>query len=125
MHISMIGSINTYLRTLKMHQTWTERQQNGDPTGKAQSLDEWIQERTHEKRGIRYVEPPEAPPDLDLQSIQTKVSNGKKLTPAERTICKSTTPKRWKKRVKLNAHARTSRKRCGAAAPRKMWSVCV
>lgn len=97
MHISMIGSINTYLRTLKMHQTWTERQQNGDPTGKAQSLDEWIQERTHEKRGIRYVEPPESPPDLDLQSIQTKVSNGKKLTPAEKDYLQKHDPETLEK----------------------------
>lgn len=97
MSISMIGSINTYVKTLKMQQTWTERQQKGDYTGKAQSLDEWIQERTHEKRGINYVEPPETQPDLDLQSIQMKVSNGKKLTPAEKDYLQKHDPETLEK----------------------------
>ncbi|MBS5145156.1 MAG: hypothetical protein KHY89_06545 [Butyricicoccus pullicaecorum] len=97
MSISMIGSINTYIKTLKMHQTWTERQQKGDYSGKAQSLDEWIQERTHEKGGINYVEPPQAPPDLDLQAIQTKVSNGKKLTPAEKDYLQKHDPETLEK----------------------------
>lgn len=97
MSISMIGSINTYIKTLKMHQTWTERQQKGDYSGKAQTLDEWIQERTHEKGGINYVEPPQAPPDLDLQAIQTKVSNGKKLTPAEKDYLQKHDPETLEK----------------------------
>lgn len=97
MSISMIGSINTYIKTLEMQQTWTERQQKGDYTGKAQSLDEWIQERTHEKPGINYLEPPETQPDLDLQSIQMKVSNGKKLTPAEKDYLQKHDPETLQK----------------------------
>lgn len=97
MSITMISSIHTYMKTLKMQQTWTERQQKGDYIGKAQSLDEWIQEKTHEKKGINFVEPPEDHTDLDLQSIQMKVSNGKKLTPAEKEYLQKHDPETLEK----------------------------
>lgn len=97
MSIAMVGSINTYIKSLKMQQKWTERRQAGDYSGKEkkQTLDEWIREQS-KPQPMRGQERTEAE-SANLQSIQMKVSNGKSLTPEEKEFLKKHDPDTLKK----------------------------
>ncbi len=96
MSISMIGSINTYIKSLSMQQKWTERQQKGEYSGKAKSMDEWIREQAAPKPGVGPKERTQAD-DINLQPIQMKVSNGKKLTPKEKEYLEKHDPETLEK----------------------------
>ena len=42
MSLSIMGSVNTYTKTMKLQTQWNLKQQSGDYTSHKKSLDEWI-----------------------------------------------------------------------------------
>ncbi len=96
MSIYTISSINNHIKTLKMQQKWTRRQQEGIYTGEKKTLDQWLHDQTSSKPEIPDPMRPE-PQDLNLQNIQQKVSNGKKLTAEEKEYLQKHDPETLEK----------------------------
>lgn len=96
MSISTISSINNYIKTLKMQQTWSRRQQEGIFSGEKKSLDQWLRDQESPQPTPPDPMRPE-PQDLNLQNIQQKVSNGKKLTPEEKEYLQKHDPETLEK----------------------------
>lgn len=94
--ISTISSINNYIKTLKMQQTWTRRQQEGIFSGEKKSLDQWLRDQESPQPAPPDPMQPE-PQDINLQNIQQKVSNGKKLTPEEKEYLQKHDPETLEK----------------------------
>lgn len=109
MDITMIGSINQYLKRTELKQVWKLRQENKDmPKGKM-TLDQWVQAQKEQTKAPSAPAKPELPepPDIKLSCLESKVNHGKKLTSAERSYLREHSPELLE-RADKNARAQKS-----------------
>lgn len=88
MLIPMMGTIDTYTKTMKLQTQWDLKKQSGNVTSRQKSLDEWLQSdlssTSDDENG-----------DSQLKSIQAKLDSGKKLTAEEQAYLKAKDPQTY------------------------------
>lgn len=98
MSITMMGTIGSYTKTMKLQTQWNLKKQSGDLTSHKKSLDEWLQSSTASTSSANA-----SSADLEkigngdnkLRTIQAKVDAGKKLTAQERAYLKEKDPETY------------------------------
>ena len=96
MDFSAITSVNSYLKTAKLKTQVKLREESGDMTSHKKSLDEWISSQTHSSADLTATS---SSGDSQMQTIQTKLSSGKKLTSEEKAYLKEKDPAAYQKAV--------------------------
>lgn len=91
MDFSTITSVNSYLKTTKLKTQVKLRAESGDMTSHKKSLDEWISGQTN------TAAEPSTSGDSQMQTIQAKLSGGKKLTAEEKAYLKEKDPVAYQK----------------------------
>lgn len=97
MPVTMIGTIGSYTKTMKLQTQWNLKKQSGDLTSHKKSLDEWLKDSQASTSGTSDADAPFANKggDSQLRSIQAKVDAGKKLTAKERAYLKEKDPETY------------------------------
>ena len=98
MDFSAITSVNSYLKTAKLKTQVKLREESGDMTSHKKSLDEWISSQTSSSSAASS-EVTSASGNSQMQTIQTKLSSGKKLTSEEKAYLKEKDPAAYQKAV--------------------------
>lgn len=103
MNVTMIGSLNTYTRNMKMQMKWKQRQTSGDYVSKGYA----DKSRSEQDSGVERLlrEQQEEAADLlkqntssvSRQQIDAKMRSGKKLTSAEMEYLKENDPQTYQK----------------------------
>lgn len=96
MDFSTITSVNSYLKTAKLKTQVKLREESGDMTNHKKSLDEWISSQTSSSADLTTTT---SSGDSQMQTIQTKLSSGKKLTSEEKAYLKEKDPAAYQKAV--------------------------
>lgn len=100
MNFSVMGSLNTQVKTMEMKTRWYLKKESKDYTAKCKSIDEWIsstQASMQEKMfGSDYEEE-------KLNKIRMKLDMGEELTPREKAYLKEKDPERYKELIKEEA----------------------
>lgn len=96
MDFSTITSVNSYLKTTKLKTQVKLREESGDMTSHKKSLDEWISSQTSSSSSAA-AEASASSGDTQMQTIQTKLSGGKKLTAEEKAYLKEKDPVAYQK----------------------------
>lgn len=101
MSLSIMGSVNTYTKTMKLQTQWNLKQQSGDYTSHKKSLDEWIStaQETLKKsrRGLYGNQDDDEEGNKKLNNIMQKIYAGKKLTQKERQYLQAKNPQAYEK----------------------------
>lgn len=87
MGITMMGSIHDFAKTQKLQTQWNQKKESGNVTSHKKSMDEWLRSTSSSQK------------DEDdggkLQTIQTKIYMGKKLTNEEKEYLKNKDPQAY------------------------------
>lgn len=81
MDLTSINSLNNYIKSMDMQQKWQQKKKTGSFSPDKKAPDEWIEEQKK-----KLSENPDAETkrkDKTLTGIMTKLSSGRRLTPAE------------------------------------------
>lgn len=101
MSLSIMGSVNTYTKTMKLQTQWNLKQQSGDYTSHKKSLEDWIssaQETLKKSRSSLYGnQDDDEEGNKKLNNIMQKIYAGKKLTQKERQYLQSKNPQAYEK----------------------------
>ena len=102
MSLSIMGSVNTYTKTMKLQTQWNLKQQSGDYTSHKKSLDEWLstaQETLKKSRSSLYgnQDDDDEQSKKKLNNIMQKIYAGKKLTQKERQYLQAKNPQAYEK----------------------------
>ena len=126
MSLSIMGSVNTYTKTMKLQTQWNLKQQSGDYTSHKKSLDEWIStaQETLKKsrRGLYGNQDDDEEGNKKLNNIMQKIYAGKKLTQKERQYLQAKIRRPMKNYAPVNRSKRLLRKNYAFAAPRRKCS---
>lgn len=96
MSITMMGTIGSYTKTMKLQTQWDLKKQSGDLTSHKKSLDEWLQSNTANTSSAGTSSTDKiGNGDSKLRTIQAKVDAGKKLTEQERAYLKEKDPETY------------------------------
>lgn len=101
MSLSIMGSVNSYTKTMKLQTQWNLKQQSGDYTSHKKSLEDWIssaQETLKKSRSSLYGgQDDDEEGNKKLNNIMLKVYAGKKLTQKERQYLQAKNPQAYEK----------------------------
>ncbi len=87
MNLTIMGSVNSYTKTMKLQTQWQIKQKNGDYNSHKKTLEEWVNTtRQALKKGQLGIDDDEEKSQQKMRSIMNKLYNGKKLTDEERQI---------------------------------------
>lgn len=81
MDISLIGSVNSYVKSMDLQQQWQQKKQSGSFSPDKKSTREWVEEQ--KKKLSENQDAEKNKKDKTLDGIRTKLSSGKSLTPKE------------------------------------------
>lgn len=88
MDISLMGSVNSYLKNMDLQQQWQQKKQSGSFAPEKKSIDEWVD--SQKKKLSENDENKKK--DKILDSIKAKASSGKTLTPKELSYLQAKDP---------------------------------
>lgn len=104
MDVSTMLSTGAYLKKLELQTKWKLRQESGDFTGRARSLDQWISDQEEQKETNPVLQEETAPwkdllegEDHKIQGIYQKLFCGKKLTSEEKALLQGRDPLAYEK----------------------------
>lgn len=102
MNVTMISSLNTYTKTMKMQMKWQQRQSTGDYTSKNTSentsaVDRILKEQQEKAAELRE----QNTASVSRQQIDTKLRTGKRLSSAEMEYLKEHDPQTYEKARKI------------------------
>ena len=93
MDMTMIGSLNTYTKTMKMQMKWKERQSSGDYTSKGNSGQLSATEKLLREQQEQAAEQlKQNTSSVSRQQIDAKMRSGKRLSAAEMEYLKENDP---------------------------------
>ena len=95
MDLMSIGSLNSYLKNLKLQSQWTLKQQSGDYGAKGKSLEEWLDGSLSQSQEAAYGERG----DKALRKIHQKLEAGGRLTQKEREYLQKHDPESYRELV--------------------------
>ena len=102
-NFSMIGNINTHLKTMKMQMQWDLKRQSGNYSAKGESLDQWLDspmKKTAEAAQVQaQVDAQRENGDDKLREIHQKLEAGGKLTAEERKYLQVKDPEKYRELV--------------------------
>lgn len=103
MDFSMIGNMNTYLKSMKMQMQWDLKRQSGDYSAKEKDLDQWLDspmKKTAEASQVQaQVDAQRENGDDKLREIHQKLEAGGKLTAEERKYLQAKDPQTYQELV--------------------------
>lgn len=88
MDFSAISSLNGYVKNLKMQQKWQQKKERGEFSPQSY-INEWIEEQRSKAQGVPGTKKQDS---AVMQTIQTKLASGKKLTIEEQTYLRDNNP---------------------------------
>lgn len=97
MNVTMISSLNTYTKNMKMQMKWKERQASGDYTSKSDSGDSAVQRLLREQQEKAAEQLKQGTSSVSRQQIDVKMRSGKRLTAAEMDYLKEHDPQTYQK----------------------------
>lgn len=98
MSISIMGSVNSYTKTLKLQTQWNLKQKSGDYNSHKKSLEEWLDTSQQAlKRGLTGNNPDDEEGKKKLNNIMQKIYAGAKLTSKEKEYLKAKNPQAYEK----------------------------
>lgn len=98
MDMTMIGSLNTYTKTMKMQMKWKERQSSGDYTSKGNSGQLGATEKLLREQQEQAAEQlKQNTSSVSRQQIDAKMRSGKRLSAAEMEYLKENDPQTYQK----------------------------
>lgn len=99
MNLSVMSSINTYTKALKLQTQWNIKQKNGDYTSHKKDLADWVNttKQALKKGQLGLAQDDEEKSKQKMNSIMMKIYNGKKLTEEERRYLRIKNPQAYAK----------------------------
>lgn len=97
MNVSMITSLNTYTKNMKMQMRWKERQTTGDYTSKGDSKNSTMERVLREQREKAEEQLKSGTSSVSREQIDVKMRSGKRLTAAEMQYLKENDPQTYQK----------------------------
>ena len=98
MNLTIMGSVNSYTKTMKLQTQWQIKQKNGDYNSHKKTLEEWVNTtRQALKKGQLGIDDDEEKSQQKMRSIMNKLYNGKKLTDEERRYLRIKNPQAYAK----------------------------
>ena len=98
MNLTIMGSVNSYTKTMKLQTQWQIKQKNGDYNSHKKTLEEWVNTtRQALKKGQLGIDDDEEKSQQKMRSIMNKLYNGKKLTDEERRYLRIKNPQAYVK----------------------------
>ena len=92
MDISLMGSVNSYVKSIDLQQQCQQKKKTGSFLPDKKSVDEWVDSQKQKLSGNQDDEK-----NTVLTSIKTKVSSGRRLTPAEMRYLQANDPAAYAK----------------------------
>lgn len=90
MSISIMGSVNSYTKTMKLQTQWNLKQKNGDYSSHKKSLEEWLDTTQQAlKKNQAGANQDDDEGKKRLNNIMQKIYAGKKLTDKEKALSAS------------------------------------
>lgn len=102
MNVTMLSSVNQYIKTLKLKTTWNLKRERGDFTARGKKLEDWLTPSATFAAGEGHRDEGQS----KLQAIQMKVYNGKTLTQKEKEYLKEHDPETYEKARNLEREKR-------------------
>lgn len=98
MSISIMGSVNSYTKTMKLQTQWNLKQKNGDYSSHKKSLEEWLDTTQQAlKKNQAGANQDDDEGKKRLNNIMQKIYAGKKLTDKERRYLQAKNPQAYEK----------------------------